>query len=80
VGFVVAKAALWQVFSEYFSFSCQTSVGASHGKLPHITLGWYNRPIVASVIVDSGDGGFYIRLRNVNLVAPHPKRKKWILK
>jgi hypothetical protein len=25
VGFVVDKTALWQVFSEYFGFSCQSS-------------------------------------------------------
>jgi hypothetical protein len=41
VGFLVDKAALGQVFSEYFGFPCQ----AFHRD-------WYNRPVVASVIVD----------------------------
>jgi hypothetical protein len=47
VGFVVDKAALMQVFSEYFGFLCQ----AFHRLL--IIRGWCNRPLVASVIVDS---------------------------
>jgi hypothetical protein len=41
VGFVVDKAALGQVFSEYFGFPCQ-SINFSIIK---ITQGWHNRPI-----------------------------------
>jgi hypothetical protein len=42
VGFVVDKAALGQVFSEYFGFPCQ-----SFPRFPIIiiTRGWHNRPL-----------------------------------
>jgi hypothetical protein len=41
VGFVVDKAALGQVFSDYFDFPCQ-----SFHQFLHIiiTRGWHNRP------------------------------------
>jgi uncharacterized membrane protein YjdF len=48
VGFVVGKAALGRVFSEYFSFRCQ-----AFDRSLHIIRGWYSKPVVASVIVDS---------------------------
>jgi hypothetical protein len=54
VGFVVDKAALGQVFPEYYGSSRQ-----SFHRLLH--RGWYNRPVVASVTVDS--------------VALHPKKR-----
>jgi hypothetical protein len=59
VGFVVNKVALKQVFFEYFSFPCQTFY-----QLLHLIIiqGWYNRPVVASVIVD--------------LVPLHPRKEK----
>jgi hypothetical protein len=52
VEFVVDKAALGQVFSEYFGFPLPLIPPTA----PHsssIIPGWYNRPVVASVIVDS---------------------------
>jgi hypothetical protein len=47
VGFVVNKAAVGQVFSEYFGFPCESSF---HQLLHHhnritITQGWHTRPI-----------------------------------
>jgi hypothetical protein len=47
---VVENAKLRQVFSEYFSFPCQ----AFHRFLQSSYINWgcYNRPAVASVIVD----------------------------
>jgi hypothetical protein len=42
VGFVVDKAALGQVFSEYFGFPANLSTNFS---IIIITRGWYNRPI-----------------------------------
>jgi hypothetical protein len=39
MGFVVDKAALGQVFSEYFGFSCQSTNFSII-----ITWGWHNRP------------------------------------
>jgi hypothetical protein len=41
VGFVVDKAALGQVFSEYFSFPCQSF----HQFLRHNHSGWHITPI-----------------------------------
>jgi hypothetical protein len=57
MGFVVDKAALGQVFSECFGFSCQAFHRLLH-TLHHpsssiIIRGWYDRPVVASVMVDS---------------------------
>jgi hypothetical protein len=43
VGFVVDKAALGQVFSEYFSFPCQSF--HTNFSIIIITRGWHNRPI-----------------------------------
>jgi hypothetical protein len=58
VAFVVGKAALEQVFSEYFgslaNYCTECSALNIHG--------WYNRPVVTSVIVDS--------------VPLHPKKEK----
>jgi hypothetical protein len=51
VEFVVNRAALGQVFSEYFSFPC-LSFHAPHKSSSNI-WGWYSRPVVASVIADS---------------------------
>jgi hypothetical protein len=45
VGFVVDKVTLGQVFSEYFSFTCQSSF---HQFLHHNHPGWHNRPIGGS--------------------------------
>jgi hypothetical protein len=42
VGFVVDKAALGQVFSEYFGFLCQSFHQFLHH---HIIRGWHNRTI-----------------------------------
>jgi hypothetical protein len=42
VGFVVDKAALEQVFSEYFGFPANHSTNFS---IIIITRGWHNRPI-----------------------------------
>jgi hypothetical protein len=42
VGFVVDKAALGQVFSEYFGFLANHSTNFSN---IIITRGWHNRPI-----------------------------------
>jgi hypothetical protein len=42
VGFVVDKAALGQVFSEYFGFPANHSTDFS---IIMITRGWHNRPI-----------------------------------
>jgi hypothetical protein len=39
---MVDKAALGQVFSEYFGFPCQSSTNFS---IIIITRGWHNRPI-----------------------------------
>jgi hypothetical protein len=39
---VVEKAALGQVFSEYFGFPCQSGYQFVHH---HYHPGWYNRPI-----------------------------------
>jgi hypothetical protein len=44
VGFVVDKAALGQVFSEYFGFPCQSSFHQFFSIII-ITRGWHNRPI-----------------------------------
>jgi hypothetical protein len=44
VGFVVDKAALGQVFSEYFDFPCQSSFHQFFFFII-ITRGWHNRPI-----------------------------------
>jgi hypothetical protein len=46
VGFLVDKAALWQVFSEYFGSLANHSTSFS---IIIITRGWYNRPLVAAV-------------------------------
>jgi hypothetical protein len=43
VGFVVDKAALGQVFSEYFGFPCQSSF--HQFLLIIITRGWHYRPV-----------------------------------
>jgi hypothetical protein len=51
MGFVVDKAALGQVFSEFFGSPAKHSTGCS--TLIIIIRGWYNRPVVASVIVGS---------------------------
>jgi hypothetical protein len=48
VGFVVDKAALRRIFSEYFSFPCQSSFHQllhNHHHLLSIIWGWYNRPV-----------------------------------
>jgi hypothetical protein len=42
VGFLVDKAALEQVFSEYFGFACQSF---SNFSIIIITRGWHNRPV-----------------------------------
>jgi hypothetical protein len=42
VGFVVDKAALGQVFSEYFGFPCQSFHQVLHH---HNHPGWHNKPI-----------------------------------
>jgi hypothetical protein len=56
VGFVVNKVKVGQIFSKYFCFPCQTFYRTI------IILGWYNKPIITSVTVDS--------------VPLHPKKKK----
>jgi hypothetical protein len=43
VGFVVDKAVLGQVFSEYFGFPCQ--LFHQFFSIVIITRGWHNRPI-----------------------------------
>jgi hypothetical protein len=45
VEFVVEKAALGQVFSEYFGFPCQSFHQFLHH---HNHPGWHNRPISGS--------------------------------
>jgi hypothetical protein len=66
VGFVVDEAALGQAISEYFGFPCQSFHRLLHIHHHHpssiIIRGWYNRPMVTSVIVDS--------------VSLHPKEEK----
>jgi hypothetical protein len=44
VGFVVDKAALGQIFSEYFHFSCQ-SYYSTNFSIILIDWGWHKRPI-----------------------------------
>jgi hypothetical protein len=39
VGFVVDKVALGQVFSEYFGFSCQSSLHQLLHNHPHLSFG-----------------------------------------
>jgi hypothetical protein len=39
VGFVVDKVALWQVFSEYFGFLCQSSFHLLLHNHPHLSSG-----------------------------------------
>jgi hypothetical protein len=46
VGFVVDKAALGQVFSEYLGFPCNHSTNFF---ITIVTRGWHNRPLVAAV-------------------------------
>jgi hypothetical protein len=46
VGIVVDKAALGQLFSEYFGFPANRSTDFS---IIIITRGWHNRPLVATV-------------------------------
>jgi hypothetical protein len=43
VGFVVDKAALGQVFSEFFSFPSANN--STNFSIIIITRGWHNRPI-----------------------------------
>jgi hypothetical protein len=43
VGLVVEKAALGQVFSEYFGFPCQSSFHPNFSTII-ITRGWHNMP------------------------------------
>jgi hypothetical protein len=47
-GFVVDKAALGRVFSEYFGFPCQSSFHHLFSILI-ITLFWHNKPLVAEM-------------------------------
>jgi hypothetical protein len=53
VGFVVDKAALGQVFLEYFGFPCQSFHTMLHVHLhPSIFLrGLYNRPVVVASVI-----------------------------
>jgi hypothetical protein len=62
VGFVVDKVALRQAFSEYFGFPSQSfhlvlhthhHPSSSSSSSISMIRGWYSRPVVASVIVDS---------------------------
>jgi hypothetical protein len=65
VGFVVDKAALGQVFSEYFGMlgiSSVPPIALQSLSSSRIIRGWDNRPLVASKILDS--------------VELHPKKKK----
>jgi hypothetical protein len=54
VGFVVDKVALVQVFPEYFGFFLPSipPIAPPSSSSSSIIWGWYNRPLVASVIVD----------------------------
>jgi hypothetical protein len=51
MGFVVHNAALLQVFTQYFRFPLATDYSTLI--IIIIIRGWYNRPVLASVIVDS---------------------------
>jgi hypothetical protein len=62
VGFMVEKAALAQVFSEYFGFPCQAFRRLLHISFVSIIQGWYSRQIISWVIVD--------------FVPLHPKQNK----
>jgi hypothetical protein len=70
VGFVVDKQALRQASSEYFGSLATHSTDCS---TLTIIQGWYNRPVVASVIADSvplnpnifKKGGYIIKWNSV---------------
>jgi hypothetical protein len=53
VGFVVDKAELKNDFSEYVAFPASIPQISPHSSSSIIIRGWYNRPVIASVIMDS---------------------------